>query len=496
MTTLRFRYPKDLLSQPLLHRTFFASWGRIPAPSQVEVGGDILSVTAQVSGSGTVHFPWPNKRLGLTFLMTETLCERDRPYHLVKELARGQLGRIIRRFVELVYYGFKPNDKLRRTIRLEVARFAVLATSDEMSPKIDRTAHETLDRLMQLGLTLNEMFLEQSLAFRKQQTPLFPVHLGVNVNRFSGETETPDEFENHTDKLKGVFHSINATPSWRELEPNPDDFRWEMFDQRIETMRSQGFFAIGGPILQYDFRSIPKWVLEQMDDGDLFERFALKYVDTFLEHFAGKVDLWILTSKLNSLQLQNCSVPRLLELTRQVVRVFKNHGLSVPGMVGIDQPWGDYLLHQGTTYAPFHIAEELTAIPDLDGILLDVNIGLSSRCSYPRDPMAFSAMIDQWSYFGKPIYFSFGIPSELGTNPDFPDEYVGISFDWSRKTQQEWMHRCIPILLSKRSVAGIFWNQLEDSEFSEFANFGLLDMYGRLKPAYRKLAAIRSTYVH
>jgi hypothetical protein len=175
--------------------------------------------------------------------------------------------------------------------------------------------------------------------------------------------------------------------------------------------------------------------------------------------------------------------------------VFGNHGLKQPGIVGIDQPWGDYLLHNETPYAPFHIAEELAGIPELGGILLDVNIGLSSKCSYPRDPLAFSAMVDQWSFFGKPLYFSLGIPSELGTNPDFPDEYVGLSFDWSRKTQQEWVHRCVPILFSKRSVLGIFWNRLEDSEFSEFANFGLLDAFGRLKPAYRKLASLRGTYV-
>ena len=494
MTTLRFHYPKDLISQPLLHRTFFASCGRVPTPTQVKVDGNELLLASEATGSGTVHFPWPSKRLGLTFLLTETLCERERPYHLVKELVRGQLGRVIRRFVEQVYYGFKPNDKLRQAIRLEVARFATLATSDETSPEIDQPMREMLERVVHLGFTLNEMFLEQSLNYRRQQTPLFPIHLGVNVNMFSGNTE---QFESHTDKLQDVFHLINATPSWRELEPSPDVFRWELFDQRIETLRNHGFSVIGGPILQYDFHSVPKWVLAQTNDGDQFERFALKYVDTFLEHFADKVDFWILAGKLNSQLLEHCPTQRLLELTRQVMQVFKNHNPTSPGVVGIDQPWGDYLLHHGDlTYAPFHIAEELAGIANLDGIMLDVNIGLSSQCSYPRDPMAFSAMIDQWSYFGKPIYFSFGIPSELGTNPEFPDEYVGISFDWSRKTQQEWVHRCVPILLSKRSVAGIFWNQLEDSEFSEFANFGLLDTFGRLKPAYRKLAALRSTYVH
>ena len=494
MTTLRFRYPKDLFSQPLLHRTFFAGWGRIPAPTHIGVDGGILTVSSDMTGSGTVHFPWPNKRLGLTFLATETLCERERPYHLVKELVRGQLGRTIRRFVDLVYYGFKPSDKLRRSIRLEVARFAVLATTDETSPEMNIPAKESLERLVQLSFTLSDLFLEQSLAFRKRQTPLFPIHMGVHLDIPPHENGA-NGFEPPMNRLKDLFHLVNVTPTWRELEPEPDVYRWELFDRRIESLRRHGFLAIGGPILQFDDRSIPKWVLSQIRDGDLLERFALKYVDTFLEHFAEKVVLWILTSKVNSHQLSDCPAYRLLELTRQVVRVFGNHGLTQPGVVGIDQPWGDYLLHKETPCAPLLIADELAGIPELGGFLLDVNIGLSSKCSYPRDPLAFSAMIDQWSFFGKPLYFSLGIPSELGTNPDFPDEYVGLSFDWSRKTQQEWVHRYIPILFSKRSVMGIFWNRLEDSEFSEFANFGLLDAFGRLKPAYRKLASLRGTYV-
>ncbi|MDR1492479.1 MAG: endo-1,4-beta-xylanase [Planctomycetaceae bacterium] len=493
-TTLRFRYPRDLLSQPLLHRAFFASWGRIPVPTQVRVEEDILIIESQTLGSGTVHFPWPNRRLGLVFLATETLCERERPYHIVKELARGQLGRTIRRFVELVYCGFKPNDKLRRTIRLEVARFANIATADDQSPELDEQAKESLSRLIQLSLVLNEMFLEQSLSYRKQYTPLFPIQLGVGVTSFLQENAM-GYLESYADHLRNVFHLMNATPTWRELEPESDAFSWELFDNRIEAMRQNGFHAIGGPIVQFDFRSIPNWVLEQINNGDFFERAALKYVDTFLEHFSDKIDVWILTSKMNSHQLEQCPIQRLIHLTSQIVHIFSNHDPKSPGLIGIDQPWGDYLLHHETPFSPFNIAEILNDIPGIGGIVLDVNIGLSSRCSYPRDPMAFSAMIDQWSIFGKPLYLSFGVPSELGTNPDLPDEFVGVSFDWSRKTQQEWIHRCIPILFSKRSIAGVFWNQLEDSEYSEFGSFGLFDTVGRLKPAYRKLAAYRSAYL-
>jgi len=494
MTTLRFRYPKDLLPAPLLHRTFFASWGRVPALSKIVLEDDMLIVHTEMPGSGTVHFPWPNKRLGVIFLCTETLCERERPYHLVKELARGQLGRLIRRFVELIYYGFKPNDLLRRTIRLEIARFATLATSNDLLPEINELAIESLNRLTRLSLTLNDMFLEQSLSFRKRMTPSFPVRLGIGVDTFFQENPI-DHFNVYSDLLKDVFHQVNATPTWKELEPEPDVFRWDIFDERIDTLRKNGFAIIAGPIIKFDFRSIPGWVIARLDEGETFEKFALKYLDTFLEHFAHKVDLWILASRMNSQQLEHCPISRSMEMVKDFAGLFERHDLIQPGIVGVDQPWGDYLLHHDTPYTPFQIAETLSQLSGIDGILLEINFGLSSRCTYPRDPVTLSSMIDQWGFFGKPLYLSLGIPSELGSDPELPDEFVGYTFQWSRKTQQEWVHRSIPLLFSKRSIEGIIWNQLEDTSYSEHASSGLFDLVGRLKPAFRKLSSFRAAYV-
>jgi|GEM_PF-2152515 len=495
MTTLYFRYPEGMLPVQLLRRAFFAAGlGKVPLRSEIMLTGDILSATTDATGSCTFFFPWLNKRLGVIFLSTDTLCERERPYLLVKELARGQLGRIIRRFVQLVYFGFKPPLKLRKMIQYEVSELAKIATSNEEDPQTQEAATEQLERLINLCHYLLDSFIDQSLAFRQRVATRFPVRLGINTDHFFAENPV-EHFHAYTDHLKEVFHLVNPTPSWRELEPEPDRYRWDILEKRIAVTRERGFVAVGGPIIEFDQRSIPDWLCERIEEQGALEKFTLKYLDTFLEHFANQVDIWILASRINTPQLRACSPDRIMNLVKKISWVFENHELHQPGLVAVDQPWGDYLLHHDSPYSPMNIAEILGALPGLDGIMLDLNVGFSKRSSLPRDTMALSMMIDQWSSFTKPLYLSLGIPSELGTDPEIPEEFINFSFNWSKKTQQEWIHRYLPVLFCKRSIDGIFWNLLEDNESHDFVSTGLFDNVGRLKPAYRKLAAIRKAYI-
>ncbi|MDR1958057.1 MAG: hypothetical protein LBQ54_03270 [Planctomycetaceae bacterium] len=497
MTTLHFRYPEGLIPVPLMARSFFAGWGKVPFPSQVTFFDDILSVQSEASGSGTFFFPWPHKRLGFLFLATDTLCERERPYLLVKELARGQLGRIIRRFIEMVYFGFKPSAKLRAMIRYEVSQLAKAATSDENLPATELMASQQLERLILLCHYLVDAFIDQSLAFRQQVAKRFPVRVGLHADAFL--TENSDEqFQMYSDNFADVFHLVNPTPPWKILEPEPDHYRWDIFEERIRMVKKRGFVPLAGPILPFDQRLLPPWLAGRLDEPGVFEHFAFKYLDTFLEHFAERVDVWILASRINTPDIPFHSPGQIMGMVKKISWVFERHGLHQPGLMGVDQPWGDYLLHRNPPHSPrtpTALAEILGSLPGIDGILLDLNLGLSPRASYPRDPMVLSSMIDQWSSFGKPLYLSLGIPSELGADPDIPEEFVGFSLNWSKKTQQEWLHRYLPVILCKRSIEGIFWNMLEDSTAHDFPNIGLFDSVGRLKPAFQKLVSLRRAYI-
>jgi hypothetical protein len=66
---------------------------------------------------------------------------------------------------------------------------------------------------------------------------------------------------------------------------------------------------------------------------------------------------------------------------------------------------------------------------------------------------------------------------------------------WSPKTQQIWMARWLPLLLSKPYINGIFWNQLRDSEPHEFPHAGLFDLRRHPKPVLRALGSIRQGFL-
>ena len=495
MITLRFHYPEDMIPVQLLKRSFFASWGKVPLPSTISLSGNVISVTANSHRSGTFFFPWPHKRLGMVFLATDTLCERNRPYLLAKELARGQLGRIIRRFVEMVYFGFKPSASLRATIRYEVSELARLVTQDESLPETELMAIQQLERLIILCGFLVDSFIDQSLRFRHKVAKRLPIRFGIHANHFFRHNHSVEIFRNYSDHLVEAFHLMNLTPTWRELEPEPDHYRWDIFESRIKIAQEVGFVSIAGPIIEFNESSLPQWLINRLHEPGVFEQCAYRYLDTFLEHFQEKVDIWILASRINTPNIPFFSTEKIFEIVQRISVIFENQNLYQPGLVCVDQPWGDYLLNQKCPYNPMQIAEKLSGLSGIDGILLDLNIGLISRASYPRDPMIMSSMIDQWSSYGKPLYISLGIPSELGANPDVADEFIGYSFNWSKKTQQEWIHRYLPVILCKRSVEGVFWNLIEDNDVSEFHSIGLFDSMGRLKPAFKKLASLRKTYI-
>ena len=53
---------------------------------------DVLTFTRSSSDSGKLHVPWPVEGHGEPMITTASLPERDRPYLLPLELARGRIG--------------------------------------------------------------------------------------------------------------------------------------------------------------------------------------------------------------------------------------------------------------------------------------------------------------------------------------------------------------------------------------------------------------------
>ena len=507
MTELNFRCPERFLPETLLRRAFFASWGRIPKPSRVRLHDGVLSVFSEGLGSGSVHVPCPHHRLGLSLESTETLLPREQPYHLVKELARGSLGKIMRRLYEWQMFGFRPSDSFREAVRQMIARFAVMATTDENATSLDQSSQELLVALDALILRITDEFTEQSLAWRMRNGSRLPVMLGVGMTTH-GAPESIGDFAGYAPTLNGLFDAIAPIPPWREIEPEQGVFRWDLVEERLSIPARYGFQIIAGPLIEFDQRALPTWLIPRLNEEDFLEICVAQFIEAFVERFEYIVDRWILSTRFNSHALPGVPIFRGFSIIRATAAFVRAHSPDKTIMVGVDQPWGDYGLRNEPQFGLVNIGEALMTCHEVDAFLLELNFGLESTCSLPRDPMWLGPLIDHWSFLGKKVFVSFSVPS--GLELDLPQTKEATPSDtsselWNNHSQAEWVVTVMRMLLSKRSVQGVFWSSLQDpveglEDTRVFGTpllpySGLIDTEHEIKPACYELQALREAYL-
>ncbi len=92
MGQLRFHAPSpEKLLPHAAELAYLAGLEAIPWRSHNQLADGILTLERSISESGNLYIPWNIPRIGQRVLSTCTLMERERPYTLVTELARGTL---------------------------------------------------------------------------------------------------------------------------------------------------------------------------------------------------------------------------------------------------------------------------------------------------------------------------------------------------------------------------------------------------------------------
>ena len=497
---LRFRIPDGFAPQAVFEHSFYASWGRVPRLTQIEIDGNILTVRPDTRGTGTYHLPLVHKRFGLIVKSTETLMQRLKPYHLTKELARGELGRILRRLFEWEMIGFAPSKELKKNIHDFVRRFSRVAISDELDQKTDSESMKLLYELGDMSLNLSDQYINQMISLRKRDPARFnAVPFGVFVD-YGKRSEAIMLNEPTRSQISETFDFMISAPTWKEDEPSIGKYKWDKIENHLNLAEKLGMTSIIGPILAFDPNKLPSSIRGSIDDLESFEIAAIKYTQAIVRKFRKRNRKWILSGRFFSCPDCGFSIGRGVSLICDLAKEVRNLDSKGTIFVGIDQPWGDYYRANDCLLPIVAIVETLASVEQIDGFILEVNLGLDSRSTLPRDPLTLGKLIDLWGIWGKQLYVSLSVPSELGSNSNFPDEYIGSSFVWNSEFQREWAERYVLMLLSKRNVKGIFWNPLTDTPSDSIEWFdplphlyysGLMDSTGRMKPAMHKLTALK-----
>jgi hypothetical protein len=513
---MRFRlHNRDRITASGLERIYIAGQEDIPWPTRARWEGEYLLVERQVSDSGTLYVPWQVDGHGLFLLGTSTLIERERPYLLAVELARGLLQRIRTRLFHWELLGLDTPTKLKIELREATREFSRASTSQYDLSVAAQAANHALSQALTVANALVTCYAKQSMAARQRQGSIAAL-LGVTL----GVKQPTVRIRR---KLVDACNIIQLPISWRELESREGRKRWKPTDEQLGWCQTAGLKVSVGPLLQLDDRGIPDWMYLWEGDFENLARLMLEHVRTVVSRYAGRVHLWHVAARVNNGILLSLDEEQRLQLVAQALQLTRQIDPRTPMVVSLDQPWGEYLAHQDRDLAPFHFADTLVrADLGLSGIGLEINAGYHPHGSPHRPAIDYGHLLDQWSLLGLPLMVLLTGASSMKNDPQaLPAIHVegtgqlermsrGKDTSASSSRQNENQHdlerhpadpqsaqttTILPLLLARSTVQVVLWNQLSDKPPHEFPHSGLFDGREHAKPLLQTMRNLQSSYL-
>lgn len=487
-----FADERKLLTEERIARAYVAGMDESPTFGRTLLSGDHVVVERAEDASGCFAIPWPTPTHGDWMLSTATLAEREKPYFLEVELARGLVYRVRDQLAGWTMLGLSSPDTLLERVANASKAFSRAAVRQHDEPAVAGAfAREAIETAAEAACELADCYAEQALAIRRSGDQRLSTLLGVRLG-----DKAPRGVKAR--RIAETFNLICAPCGWGTIEPSEGRRDWSASDAPIEWARSHGLRVCAGPLLEFDERRLPDWAYLWEGDIDTLVSLMVAHVRAAVERYRGKVQLWNVASRINRDRVLSLTDEQRLNLVAGAVRVVRQLDPSTPVVVGIDQPWGEYRGSRQTELSPLDFADALErADLGIAGFDLEMNIGYLPNATELRNPLAFSRLIDLWNVrLESPLMLSLTFPSSAKPDPE-ADSRVTVAAAGEQAPlltpdfQAEWARRRLPILLAKNAVQVVTWSQLTDREPHTFPHGGLYDATKTEKPILGVLNELR-----
>lgn len=481
--------PPNRLTEETVEQAYLSGLDRIPWRVEARAADGQLLLERPISESATLHIPWDVPGFGRLMISTASLMERNQPYHLPLELARGKIGQVRNQMADWQSIGLQVPGPIASKVDEAVwvlGRAAV--TRDDAQPSAVQ-AEEALRLGVEAAQMLALCYTEQAIAARRRVNGKLPANLGGDLGIGLLDDNTAALFLQ-------TFNAAAIPFSWREIESAEGSYVWTNTDTQVEWCRAHGLAVYGGPLVQLDRRSLPDWLYVWEGEFDDILAFVCEYVQAVVTRYRGKVGVWQCAGRLNSSDALGLSEEESLRLAARVIELVRSLDPDTPVVISFDQPWAEYMNRRELDFPPLHFADALVrAGLGLSGLMLELNVGFHPGGTLTRDPLDMSRQLDHWSLLGLPLHLTVCTPSSPHDDP-LARRRVHLAADgWSAKAQQSWIAQFVPLMLAKPYVQGVLWNQLRDCEPHEFPHGGLFDLRRQPKPGLRTLTSIRQTHL-
>jgi hypothetical protein len=455
--------------------------------------GNQLVIERNSDDSGRVYVPWQIGNAPPVLINTSTLMERDRPYVLEVELARGMTNNLRNQIAQWEMLGLTVPDELRAKVLAATIEFARAATLQDDVPAAADWAEKSLVSTVDAMHALTEEYVRQAIALRRSQPRPFSSWFGVNLGGQAPKAAVARQVVN-------TFNMVSLPLNWRTIEAAEGRRTWSDADAEVEWAHAAGLRIAAGPLLELDDRGVPDWTYLWEGDFSSLLAFMLDHVRAVVERYRGRVHLWQVAARMTHGHALGLNEEARLQVAAKAINTVRQLDPTTPLVVTFDQPWAEYLATEQLDLAPLHFADALVrAELGLSGIGLEINLGYHPGGSVQRGPLAISRLIDTWSLLELPLLVALTIPSSAGDDNQANGKIRVIAHqpnDVTPQSQRDWISRHVPLLLAKNAVQIVLWNQLSDATPHHFPHSGLFDAADKPKPALEALRKIRKEYIN
>jgi hypothetical protein len=424
----------------------------VPVRAEISLDDGRIRCEKHTQGPASLVLCYPVDGVGDVVLETSRVVERDTPYNLQIELARGQLMRLDTKQEDWGLFDYPNTEKISERIRASRLSFINAVKETENPSHAAAMAEESLRESVAAGEQLArfhaELFLE-----RRIETNSF----GDRI--FGCTLETGITAEPYRKQLRSSFDFVSVPMHWNTVEPESQEFNWKQIDAWVRWLREKKIPVEGGPLVWFHSCALPEWLYVWEHDFETVRDLVYEHIQQIVRRYAKDVRQWRVAAGLHVDNAFHFSFEQLMELTRMSLAATHESAPTSYTIVELAHPWGEYYARDQQTIPPMLYADMLVQSGiDFDAFGLQLLFGAEEDGSNPRDVMQISALLDRFAALGKTVHITaIGAPS--ATDDGTAGGGWGL---WDEETQARWLQEVYRVVLSKPFVASLAWKDLSD----------------------------------
>jgi hypothetical protein len=495
MGMISFLLPENLLADQAKELDCACISGgpdNMPWPSDSQFESPRLTIRRAVEESGYLVVPWQLPGRGSLMGSSSTLMERDAPYDLLIELARGKVNQVRCQLHDWCMGGLQISPEIGKSVREAGLAFG-RALLVEALPERNRLAQEALLCAYQTADLIVQTYIDQVFSIRHQRQPRLDTLLGCCLSQ-------PVTQKEQAAALTRACNNLTLDFSWHHIEPAEGQFDWEHADALLQSAIQLGCQFGAGPIIDFAASRLPDWIMAYENDPQRLVHYMTRLIESVIRRYRGKIRRWQLTHGSNLANVLRLSEDDLLWVTVRMIEVARQVDSELELSVGLVQPWGEYMAVKERLHSPFIFADTLSrAGVNLASLSLELVMGVAPRGNYCRDLLETSRLIDLYALLGMPLDVTLGYPAASEQDEQADQSLHVGSGSWqgtfSPETQANWAAAFTALALSKPCVKSVQWAHFSDQVPHLFPHCGLVDAGGQTRPVMQRLQELRETHL-